>query len=233
MSLSSFLPFIKSRSPVITRPNIPSCFSLSYSHHPPHKIQSEIMSTFPHTSAQDSVEHSQPIPIGSGHSRTRSASISSSTSSGSPTSPIEPQTPLGNTTPPRMFPANLSPSKSPILSYFLASQPPTKSNTFPSFSNRGRFGGAPVFEGKSITIGGSLRMLTAHTEDEEEPVPVATHARRASTAGSFGPSQARIVSDAQHERGTALLRRLSLGGIAFAKVCNLSAYSVIVVLIMP
>ncbi|KAF7968963.1 hypothetical protein HWV62_22121 [Athelia sp. TMB] len=157
------------------------------------------MSLFSTTSAQDSVEHSQPIPIGSAHSRRRSASISSSTSSGSPTSPIEPQTPLGNTTPPRMFPANLSPSKSPILSYFM-SQPPAKSNTFPSFSNRGRFGGPPVFE-----------------EDEEDvETPIAAHARRASTAGTFGPSQGRPINDAQHERGTALLRRLSLGG-AFAR----------------
>lgn len=81
------------------------------------------------------------------------------------------------------------------------SQSPTKTapSTFPF--NR-KFGGAPpVFE----------------EEETVEEVPVAVHARRASTAGRFGPQQpAPVMPDPQRERGTALLRRLSLGN-AFAR----------------
>jgi hypothetical protein len=100
--------------------------------------------SYPNNNSHDFVKHSKPIPIGITHSRRRSASTSSSDSSGSPTSPSEPQTPLNNITPPRMMPINISPTNSPILSYFIA-QSPTKTATFPF--NRKFPGRPPVFEG--------------------------------------------------------------------------------------
>jgi hypothetical protein len=107
----------------------------------------------------------------------------------------EPQTPLNNITPPRMIPSNISPTNSPILSYFMA-QSPTKTATFPF--NRKFPGRPPVFE-----------------EDETDTeVPVAAHARRASTAtaGRFSQQQQQtpVMPDSQQNRGTGLLRRLSL-----------------------
>jgi len=150
------------------------------------------------TDSKDFVKHSKPIPIGTTHSRHRSASTSSSSDSSS-----EPQTPLSNNSPPRMIPTNLSPTNSPILSYFIGHSP-TKTATFPfnrNFPNR-----SPVFE-----------------EDETDTeVPVATHARRASTAaaGRFGPQQPTpVIPDPQNNRGSGLLRRLSLGN-ALAKPPN-------------
>lgn len=107
-------------------------------------LPSPIMSSPPKNNSQGFVKHSRPIPIGTAHSRHRSASTCSSDSSGSPTSPSAPQTPLNNTTPPRMIPNNISPSSSPILSYFMA-QSPTKTATFPF--NRNFPGRPPVFEG--------------------------------------------------------------------------------------
>jgi hypothetical protein len=59
-------------------------------------------------------------------------------------------------------------------------------------------------------------------EEEEivEEVPVAAHARRASTAGRFGQQQSLpAMPESQQERGTGLLRRLSLGN-AFARPGN-------------
>jgi len=155
----------------------------------------------PKLNTQDSVKHSRPIPISTAYSRRRSGSLSSSDSSGSPTSPPQPETPLSNSSPPRMVPANLSPSSSPILSYFM-SQSPSKANTFPF--NR-KFGGPqPVFE----------------EEEAVEEIPVAVHARRASTAGRFGQQQPPpAMPETQQERGTGLLRRLSLSN-AFARPVN-------------
>ena len=68
-------------------------------------------------------------------------------------------------------------------------------------------------------------------EDEEDAqTPIATHSRRASSTGTFGPTQGRPVNDTQHERGTALLRRLSLGG-AFARVGHFTVSDLLFVLI--
>jgi len=105
------------------------------------------MSSPPKNNSQHFVKHSKPIPIGTARSRRRSASTSSS--SDSSTSPSEPQTPLNNTTPPRMVPTNLSPSNSPILSYFMTHSP-TKSATFPF--NRNFPGRPPVFEGLLLVM---------------------------------------------------------------------------------
>ncbi|KAH7930145.1 hypothetical protein BV22DRAFT_77500 [Leucogyrophana mollusca] len=112
----------------------------------------------------DSVKHSEPIPINIHHSRHRSASVSSDSSS-SPSSPPQVQTPL-NINPPRI--PTVSPSSSPIL-YFLSQSPTKTPATFPF---RG-WGGPPVFE---------------------EELPAAAHARRASTAGRFGAALLRRLS---------------------------------------
>jgi len=105
-----------------------------------------------------------------------------------------------------MMPLNISPSNSPILSYFMT-QSPTKSTTFPF--HRKFPGRPPVFE----------------EDDTDTEVPVATHARRASTAatpGRFGQQQPiPAMADSQQNRGTGLLRRLSLGN-ALAKPPNLT-----------
>lgn len=178
------------------------------------------MSSPPKNNNQDSVRHSRPIPIniGSGNRR-RSCSVTSSDSSASPTSP---QTPLSNGSSPRMVPPNLSPSSSPILSYFM-SQSPTKTAPTPAtFPFNRKFGGAPpVFEGllpRTILCSVDLTQQLIPEEEIVDQVPVAVHARRASTAGRFGPQQSLpVMPDPQRERGTALLRRLSLGN-AFARV---------------
>ncbi|TRM64469.1 hypothetical protein BD626DRAFT_491921 [Schizophyllum amplum] len=140
--------------------------------------------------SRDDVQHSAPIAINPRATRARSASVSSY-SSGSPSSPSLPPTPMSA--------ANSSPKigvqgGSPILSYFLAQSPTKPTGTFP-FK---RFGATPVFE-----------------EDEPEQEPAASaHARRASThlAGRFAAPQP--VPGEQNERGTGILRRLSIGGAA-------------------
>lgn len=122
--------------------------SLLLSQRPHTQFESHIMSASPKNNAQDSVQHSDPIPITSAHSRHRSASVTSSDSSGSPSSPPMPQTPMSaGRTSPRTVPANISPTSSPILSYFMGQSPAkTTTGTYP-FSRK--FGGAPpVFEGQ-------------------------------------------------------------------------------------
>jgi len=100
-----------------------------------------------------------------------------------------------------------SPGSSPILSYFLA-QSPNKTQTSATLPFR-KFGPAPVFE-----------------EDEtNQAVPhAAHHARRASmtVADRFNQTSNNapaVLPDSHLERGTGLLRRLSLstGPSAFAK----------------
>lgn len=142
------------------------------------------------------VHHSQPIPIDTHrHARTRSGSVSddSSSSSDSLASPTS-TSPLSSY--PITNPKVITPSTSPILSYFFAGQSPkSPAATFPFRRNFG----APVFE-----------------DDEPEAEPVGRHARRASTAwpGNERPQQPPPVSGSgiQQDRAAGLLRRLSLGG---------------------
>ena len=164
------------------------------------------------------VKHSDPITINptSTKTRRRSASVSSS-SSGSASSP-EPPTPLSaglNNS--QRIP---SPSTSPILSYFL-SQSPSKNpvgatSTFPF---KRKFGSVPVFEGLRSPSASRPGVINPYRVDEEpEPeVPVAVHARRASSVVAGRLLQNPILPDSQHERGTNTLRRLSLSS-GFIKV---------------
>ncbi|CCL99296.1 uncharacterized protein FIBRA_01312 [Fibroporia radiculosa] len=140
-----------------------------------------------------------PIPIEGHHGRRRSNSSSDdSDSSNSPTTPLSSATPFPTPAaglPPRVAP--ISPSASPILSYFL-NQPSPKSptNTFPFRRNFG----PPVIE-----------------DDEPESAPASNkHARRASNAWSgserFTQPPTVPAPGGQQERAVGIMRRLSLGG---------------------
>ncbi|KAH8101003.1 hypothetical protein BXZ70DRAFT_1007927 [Cristinia sonorae] len=165
----------------------------------------------------NNLEHSKPIPIATHNSHPRRSSdasfssdsppsSSSSASSNSPTSPF-PSTPFTNSIsgpPPRVAP--LSPSTSPILSYFLSQSPKSPTTTFPFRRNF-----PPVL-----------------AEDDAEPeMPTANHHRRASMAtwpergvapampsGPIVPISQPPTSFPEEQPGRAagLLRRLSLGG---------------------
>ncbi|KAH9945075.1 uncharacterized protein BXZ73DRAFT_96057 [Epithele typhae] len=145
------------------------------------------------------IPHSLPIPIGGGRRRSGSVSDSSSDSASlSPPSPL--QTPASATGPlPRVAP--LSPSTSPVLSYFLAQSPKSPPSTFPF---RRGMGAPTVFEGED--------------DGFEADKPIGRHGRRASAAAWPGhdrfPPAAPVVPAAgqQQDRAAGLLRRLSLGG---------------------
>ncbi|KAG1725381.1 hypothetical protein EDB19DRAFT_1756256 [Suillus lakei] len=145
----------------------------------------------------DSVKHSQPIPIATHHWRHRSMSVSSESST-LPGSPPQVQTPLSVNSP-RVPVA--SPSSSPILS-FLSQSPTSKSPS--SVPYRG-FGSQPSFD-----------------EDALDELPATVHARWAGASGRFAPAPP--APEAQHDRGAGLLRRLSLGS-ALAKPPNMGSRS--------
>ncbi|KAF9466594.1 hypothetical protein BDZ94DRAFT_1251310 [Collybia nuda] len=139
---------------------------------------------------------SDPIAINTSARRGRSASVSSGSSSA--TSSPELQTPASTSSSQRI--SIPSPGSSPILSYFLAQSPTNKTPASATFPFNRKFGPPPVFE-------------------EEEEVPAALHARRASTvvAGRFTQPLTAPLPESQSDRGTGLLRRLSLSNGAFAK----------------
>lgn len=97
-----------------------------------------------------------------------------------------------------------SPSTSPILSYFMAHSPTAKTPATGTFPFKRTFGPAPVLE----------------EEPAEREIPAALHARRASATFSnrfsHGPSGT-TIPESHVERGTNLLRRLSLSSSAFVK----------------
>ncbi|KAF5341377.1 hypothetical protein D9758_012249 [Tetrapyrgos nigripes] len=137
--------------------------------------------------SSDNKRPTSPIPIARNF-RGRSGSVSSS-STDSPPSELPTPNSAGRTSPRIALP---SPGSSPILSYFLAQSPSKTNATFPFR----KFGTAPVFE-----------------EDESgvnEP-HAAHHARRASTTVADRFTQpTNPVPDGHFERGSGLMRRLSL-----------------------
>ncbi|KAF9561998.1 hypothetical protein CPC08DRAFT_735370 [Agrocybe pediades] len=153
------------------------------------------------TSSIDSAKRSAPITI---PGRSRSISVSSSSSSGGSASSSDLPTPASSHK--LSIP---SPSTSPILSYFLAQSPTTKTPATATFPFKRKFGPTPVFE---------------EGENDSE-IPVAAHARRASThvANRFSQQgNAPLATplpgaDTGNERGTNLLRRLSLSSAAFVR----------------
>ncbi|KAL0954415.1 hypothetical protein HGRIS_003401 [Hohenbuehelia grisea] len=151
-------------------------------------------------SRNDNLKHSEPIPIVQSPFRRRSASVSSA-SSGSASSASELPTPVSPSGSRVSIP---SPGSSPILSYFLAQSPTAKTpgGTFPLSK---RFSAnPPVFE---------------EDESGNAEIPAAAHARRASAsvAGRFMQPPAIPVADPRQERGTGVLRRLSLSSATFVR----------------
>ncbi|CDO75186.1 hypothetical protein BN946_scf184866.g27 [Trametes cinnabarina] len=148
------------------------------------------------SSNENNVPHSLPIPIGGSRRRSGSVSEGSSSDSGS-TSPASPlQTPASGPLP-RIAP--ITPSTSPILSYFLSQSPKSPpSATFPF--RRGM--APPVYEDDEMY-------------EAEKPAP--RHGRSVSTAWPttdrfpVSPTAAMSVPG-QQDRASGLLRRLSLGG---------------------
>ena len=66
----------------------------------------------------------------------------------------------------------------------------------------------------------NILFYSVDEQEKEREIPVAAHARRASAhvANRFLQSPTIPLSDAQTERGTNVLRRLSLSSAAFVKV---------------
>ncbi|THH08879.1 hypothetical protein EW145_g2404 [Phellinidium pouzarii] len=168
----------------------------------------------------DTIKHSDPISIPNQHSHSRVRSVSFSASSSSedesnspplrtPASPGPGPQPRVNT-----VQTPLSPSTSPILSYFMSS--PSKSTTTSAgFGSLGR-GFAPKAQEPIME------------EDNDGGSPILRHARRMSTSTGWPPrfnsGTAPSATPEQHERGVALLRRLSLGS-AFVQPQNNSSTS--------
>ncbi|KAL6301358.1 hypothetical protein BKA93DRAFT_828325 [Sparassis latifolia] len=145
----------------------------------------------------NNVRHSKPIAIDP-HRQPRRRSDSASDSSSSDDSSPSPSSPPPQSgfpgTQPHIIP--MSPTTSPILSYFLSGQSPkSASTTFPFRRNVG----VPVPEDDEVA-------------DNESKAT--KHGRRASTAWAGGErfAQPPPVSGTQQERAAGLLRRLSLGG---------------------
>ncbi|KAF5359366.1 hypothetical protein D9756_003278 [Leucocoprinus leucothites] len=146
----------------------------------------------------DDVKHSDPIPINPPRGRARSVS---SASSGSASSGYDLPTPVSGSLGSNSIRTSMPSPTSPILSYFMSS--PTKtSSTFPL---RRKFPStAPVFE---------------EDEEGESEIPVAAHMRRASNqiANRFTEPKTNTLPEPRLERGTGLLRRLSLSSAPFIK----------------
>lgn len=171
------------------------------------------------TNSQDTVKHSAPIAINTSSRTGRARSVSvSSASSGSASSLSEAQTPASATSTSRI--SIPSPGSSPILSYFLAQSPPTKSPGAATFPFKRKFGPAPVFEGMFNMLAIVIQTEREVIEEEDNEVPATTHARRASTAvaGRFAQPLNSPLPDPHLEKGSGLLRRLSLSSSAFVKV---------------
>ncbi|PPQ64560.1 hypothetical protein CVT26_001958 [Gymnopilus dilepis] len=158
------------------------------------------MSTNEHTKPSDakpSLPISIPIPA-----RGRVRSMSASSGSSGSTSSSEIPTPESSSS--SLRPTIPSPSTSPILSHFLAQSPTFKTPTSATFPFKRKFGPTPVFEAE---------------EEADAEIPVAAHARRASVnvANRFVNAPAPSAPETHNDRGTNLLRRLSLSSGAFAK----------------
>ena len=176
-----------------------------------------------HTS--ESIHHSDPIPIASRFGRGRSASVSSASSGSS--SAFDIPTPMSSSAN-LQHPSVPSPTGSPILSYFLG-QSPTKVHPSATFPFKRSFAPPTVLEGAYMRhILMYCALILQKDEEADKALPVVTHMRRASmnVAGRFSQSQANgPIPESQKDRGAGFLRRLSLGGSSFAKVCNAVTWS--------
>jgi len=149
-------------------------------------------------SSADPAAHSDPIPIGTANrTRPRSASDASSDDSVPPLSPSS-QSPSSapsiNIPTPSRITVPVSPSTSPILSYFLSSPNKTGFN-------------------RAAT---STSVFDDEESREPPPTPASAHGRRMSSSWipvRFGPQQqVPPATESQQDRGAGVLRRLSLSG---------------------
>ena len=171
------------------------------------------------------VPHSKPMAIPIGHPRRRSESVSDSSSSppssNSSDSSYSPplNTPFANDRGNRPRVAPISPSSSPILSYFLAQPPKSPTGSFPFRRNFG----PTVMEGPPSNYFPPYSIILKDpsllVDDDSENPSIPKHPRRASMASwpiSDRPPQPPQVpppiAEDQHDRAAGLLRRLSLGG---------------------
>ncbi|KAL4243797.1 hypothetical protein ABKN59_010723 [Abortiporus biennis] len=179
-------------------------------------------------------KHTEPIPIASSRRRASSisasdsspdsASASDSSSSYSPTSPLSPSLPAHKSLP-RIAP--VSPSSSPILSYFLSTSP-TKSPaaTFPFrrgfnsavFDEEDESANTPANSPVSANPNSTGANKNPHgrrasmaswplTTSTSIPSTNATTATTKATTNAAAP-----IPETQSDRASGLLRRLSLGG---------------------
>ena len=166
----------------------------------------------------DKGSYSKPISINiaATHRRCRSGSLSSDSSGGSPSDPI--QTPL-NANPPKV--STVSPSTSPILSYFMGQQPgsaktlPFRRSTVDSIGSAG-----PVFDDGPFLIRESRNLHPdVHTDDTQESnaAPVHKVHRRATTSWTASSQPVNPLPGDRHERASGVLRRLSLS-TSFSRV---------------
>lgn len=176
--------------------------------------------------------HSQPmaIPIGPGRRRSGSLSDSSSSSSSSSDSSYSPplNTPFAHDRLNRPHVAPVSPSTSPILSYFMNQSPKSPTGTFPFRRNFG----ATVMEGPASNYFPPYSIILKEpslliADDESEAPILAKHARRASMASwpvadrpPQPPQPPAQLPDGQQDRAAGLLRRLSLGASALVRVSH-------------
>lgn len=156
-----------------------------------------------------------PIPILYRSQRRRPSSFDdfSDATSSDESSPIEPHTP-GSSKPP--FIGSASPSSSPILSALLGQSP---SKSFP-FNRTFQPKEAPADGTHHAALTLMLR-LTFPSENEEYPEPLfqrspVSHTRRATLTGLLS-QQPQPSPDGKRDKGSAILRRLSMGGM-FARV---------------
>ena len=160
----------------------------------------------------DKVSHSKPISINTTttHRRYRSGSLSSDSSDGFQSDPV--QTPL-NPSSPKV--ATVSPPTSPFFSYIMGQQPgasktfPLRRSTVDSIGSTG-----PVFDyGPTLIQISKFPPVNPKIDDTQESDPASLRKvhRRATTSWTSGPPQpVNQLAGERHERATGLLRRLSL-----------------------
>lgn len=159
----------------------------------------------------DKAPRSKPIAIDTAathHHRYRSASLSSDSSDGSPSDPV--QTPL-NTNPPKV--ATVSPPSSPFFSYIMGQPGATKTFPFRRTTADSVGSTGPVFDDGVLLIRYPISQANAEIEDtnESDPSPLRKVHRRATTSWTTGPSQpVNPLAGDRQERASGLLRRLSL-----------------------
>ncbi|THH15331.1 hypothetical protein EW146_g5113 [Bondarzewia mesenterica] len=165
------------------------------------------MSTDNTNNKNNTFKPSNPIPIGGNSPTHRGRAPSLSTSDGSPTSPQSIKTPLDRS-PPRISTSSTSPSTSPLFSYFMSTSPTKPNGTFPFRRTAPGLGAAPPV----IQDDDGFDASVPHTFNGRRANSAwAGNARLAKQASSPPTMPIPEVQQAQQQRGSGVLRRLSLG----------------------